>query len=61
MSLGDDSAQDLPAEDNVTQASNPWFQFDDLNLTYVGGQPTMRRWGGIPGMAPGGKPVGKGW
>lgn len=27
----------------------------------AGGQPTMRRWGGVPGMVPGGLRIGRGW
>jgi len=62
MSLGDNNPiYDLPAMDNATVEYNPWFQFDDLNLTYVEGQPTMRRWGGTSGMTPGGKSIGRGW
>jgi hypothetical protein len=59
MSLGDDSASDLSGDDNPN-AFNPWFEFTDLNLIYVG-HPAMRRWGGVPGMVPGCRPVGRGW
>jgi hypothetical protein len=62
MSLGDNYGVDLPAQDFDTTSRDPWFQFDNLDLTYVSeGQPTMRRFGGIPGMTPGGNLIGRGW
>ncbi len=61
MRLGDDSATDLPYDDITTADYAPWVELEDT-LTFVPtGQPTMRRWGGIPAMPPGGRSIGKGW
>ena len=61
MFFGDDNAADLPGDDITHDAKNPWIELDyDLNFVSTG-QPTMRRWGGIPAMPPGGRSIGKGW
>ena len=61
MSLGDDSATDMTSG-GETGTSNPWFEFSDLDLTFVPeGQPIMRRRGGVPGTVPGKQPIGRGW
>ncbi len=47
MSLGDDSATDMTSG-GETGTSNPWFEFSDLDLTFVPeGQPSGRRFGGV--------------
>lgn len=46
----------------MTTSSVTWAH---LAAEYVvpagGGQPTMRRWGGVPGMMPGPVPIGRSW
>lgn len=52
--IGDDSGTDLPENDTGTLPNNPWLQFTNEITFYTppsGGQPTVKRFGGVPFMA----------
>ena len=54
---------DIPENESNTTQNPGWIEFSNTitMAADVAGQPTMRRWGGVPGMPPGGIKIGRSW
>lgn len=50
FSYGDDSGTDLPSDQTTTTANDPWIEFSNTITLPSTGQPTTKRFGGVPFM-----------
>jgi len=50
FSYGDDNGTDLPSDQTTTTANNPWIEFSNTIALPSSGQPTSKRFGGVPFM-----------